>query len=237
MFHELHETFFVNLSAPMNATISDGQGVATIVDDDTMPSLSISDVTVTEGNSGSASATFTVTLSAASGQQVTAGYATADGTATTAGNDYTATTGTLTFAPGVTTQAITVLVIGEDTTSEPNEVFFVNLGSPASATIADGQGGDDPRRRSARAADRRRERRRGWDRRFHGDALADNPTQTVTVNFATANGTATAGSDYQAASGMLTFPPGRHATGRRGDHHGFSDRGGGDVRRGPVRRR
>ncbi len=108
---EPDETFFVNLSAPVNATIADAQGVGTIQNDD-LPSLSINDVTVTEGNTGTTNATFTVTLSAASSQQVTVGYATADGTATTAGSDYTAKSGTLTFAAGVTSQTITVLVDG-----------------------------------------------------------------------------------------------------------------------------
>jgi hypothetical protein len=134
---EVNETFTVNLSSPANATISDAQGVGVINDDDLPPSLAIDNVTVTE-NAGSA--LFTATLSAASGQQVTVDYASADGTATaTAPFDYTAASGTLTFAPGVTTQPITVPVSYDDMV-EPSEVFFVNLGSPVNATIEDGQG-------------------------------------------------------------------------------------------------
>jgi hypothetical protein len=107
----------------------------------------ISDLSVTEGHTGSASATFTVTLSAASRQQVTVNYATANGTATTAGGDYSAALGTLTFASGVLTQSITISVV--DTTVEPNETFFVNLSGPVNATIAGAQGqgtilNDDP---------------------------------------------------------------------------------------------
>jgi chitinase len=131
---EPNETFFVNLSSATNATISDGQGLATISDDDLPPSLSVNDVTVNENST----ATFTVTLSAVSGQQVTVAYMSVDGTATT-GTDYTATSGTLIFAPGVTMRSIVVPVNG-DTTDEPDEVFFVNVGSPVNATIADGQG-------------------------------------------------------------------------------------------------
>ena len=86
-------------------------------------------MTVTEGNSGTANATFTVSLSAASGQTVTVNYATADGTAVAPG-DYTAGSGTLTFTPGVTTQTITVPVNG-DTLGEANETFFVNLSGPS----------------------------------------------------------------------------------------------------------
>jgi hypothetical protein len=146
--NEPNETFFVNLSAPTNATLADAQGAGTINNDDPVPTLSINDVTVSEGNVGITNATFTITLSTASGEVITVDYTTADGTAMAAGNDYTTTSGMLTFAPGVTTQSITVPVIG-DTTNEPNEVFFVNLGSPAKATIAGRPGvgtilNDDP---------------------------------------------------------------------------------------------
>ena len=95
-------------------------------------------MTVTEGNSGTTTAAFTVTLSAASPQTVTVNYATANGTAT-AGSDYVAQTGTLSFTAGQTSKTISVTVNG-DTTVEPNETFFVNLSSPSGATIADAQG-------------------------------------------------------------------------------------------------
>jgi hypothetical protein len=102
-------------------------------------SLSIDDVSVTEGNAGTTIATFTVTLSPISGQTVTVDFATADGTATTADNDYVATSGTLTFTPGTATQPIPVTVNG-DTNLEPDETFLVNLSNPVNATITDGQG-------------------------------------------------------------------------------------------------
>ena len=136
--NEPNETFFVNVTNVTGATVTDGQGVGTITNDDPQPSLSINDVTVTEGNAGTVSAVFTVTLSAASGQTVTVNYATADGTATQP-LDYTSASGTLTFAPGVTTQTIAVLVNGE-TVPEANETFFVNLSGATNATIADNQG-------------------------------------------------------------------------------------------------
>ena len=103
-----------------------------------LPRLQIGDATVTEGNTGTVSATFTVTLSAASNQPITVAYATADHTAT-AGSDYQAASGTLTFAPGETSKTITVPVIG-DRLPEPNEYFAVNLSGPTNAGIADGQG-------------------------------------------------------------------------------------------------
>nr|WP_099206288.1 putative Ig domain-containing protein [Xanthomonas citri] len=131
---EPNETFFVNVSNVTGATVSDGQGLGTIVNDDAQPALSIDDVSVNEGNSGTTTATFTVSLSAASGQTVTVNYATADGTAT-AGSDYVARSGTLTFAPGVTAQGVAVTVNG-DTAVEPNETFSVGLSGASNATIA-----------------------------------------------------------------------------------------------------
>lgn len=136
--NEPSETFFVNVTNVVNAVVADAQGLGTIVNDDPLPSLSINDVTVVEGNSGTTNAVFTVTLSAASGQTVSVNYATADGTATQPA-DYTSASGTLTFTPGQTTQTITVQVAGE-TVPEANETFFVNLSGATNATIADNQG-------------------------------------------------------------------------------------------------
>lgn len=103
----------------------------------TQATLSISNATVTEGNSGTVNAVFTVALSAASSQMVTVQYATANGTAT-AGSDYQAASGLLTFSPGDLTKPVSVAVNG-DTLAEPNETFFVNLSNPTNATLEDGQ--------------------------------------------------------------------------------------------------
>jgi hypothetical protein len=119
------ETFVVNLSGATNATIADGQGVGTIVDDE--PRISISDVTKKEGNGKRTTLfVFTVTLSAAYDQAVAVSYRTADGTATTGDGDYVARTGTLTFAPGETTKTITIEVKG-DGKKEANEYFHLDL--------------------------------------------------------------------------------------------------------------
>src|SRR6185503_3618974 len=109
--NERNETFVVNLTAPINATITDAQGQGTITNDDAIPTLSIADVTVTEGNTGTVNAVFTVTLSAASGQTVTFDFATQDGTAL-AGSDYVAVSGSRTINPGATSVTITVAVNG-----------------------------------------------------------------------------------------------------------------------------
>jgi subtilisin-like proprotein convertase family protein len=103
------------------------------------PSLSVNDVSVTEGNSGSTNATFTVTLAPAAAAPVSVTYTTADQTAT-APSDYTSTTGSVIFAAGETTKTFTVPVIG-DATFEPNETFAVNLTAPTGgAVIGDAQG-------------------------------------------------------------------------------------------------
>lgn len=135
----IESTEFLNLTLS-NPTGGASQGAPaaarlTIFDND-LPRLSISDVTVTEGNAGTVNAVFTVTLSPP--RAVTVNFATADGTAT-AGSDYTAASGSLSFGPQDTTRTITVVVRG-DTVGEANETFFVNLSSPAGATLADPQG-------------------------------------------------------------------------------------------------
>jgi glucose/arabinose dehydrogenase len=104
----------------------------------TVPAVSINDVSVSEGNSGTTTAGFTVSLSTASSQTVTVNYATANNTAT-AGNDYINASGTLVFAPGQTSQTLNVGISG-DVLNEDTVSFNVNLTSPTNATIADGQG-------------------------------------------------------------------------------------------------
>jgi hypothetical protein len=135
---EPNETFFVNVTNVSGAIVADSQSMGTIVNDDPPPILSINDVSVVEGNAGTAAAVFTVTLSPASGEAVTVNYATANGTAAQPG-DYTAASGALTFTPGQTALTITILVNG-DTQPEANETFFVNLSGATNASIADNQG-------------------------------------------------------------------------------------------------
>lgn len=133
--NEPDETFTVNLTSATSGTIGKGTGIGTIINDDPLPVLSITDVALTEGNSGNKAFTFNVQLSIPSGRQVTVNYATADGTATAANFDYTAASGTLTFAPGATSRSFVVPVVG-DATTEPDETFTVNLSGEANATLA-----------------------------------------------------------------------------------------------------
>ena len=135
---EPDETFTVVLSQPVNGVIVKGTGVATIVDDDAPPSVSIADASMAEGNSGTTPATFTVTLSAPSGKTVTVAYSTGNGTAT-APDDFHATSGAVTFLPGERTKSISVTVKG-DTLLELNETFVVTLSGPVNTSLATATG-------------------------------------------------------------------------------------------------
>jgi hypothetical protein len=141
LLDEADETVNLTLSNPSLGVALGFQpatALLTIRDNDPPPALSVSDVTVTEGNNGTVNAIFTVSLSAVSGQDVTFDYATANGTAT-AGQDYAAASGMLTIPAGQPGTTTTVVVNG-DTLVEGNERFFVNLSNPINATISDGQG-------------------------------------------------------------------------------------------------
>jgi Calx-beta domain/RTX calcium-binding nonapeptide repeat (4 copies) len=186
-----------------------------IADNDLSPSISINDITFAEGNTGTTTATFTVSLSNASSAPVTVNYITANGTAT-AGTDYTAVASTLlTFAAGEITKTITVAVTG-DTIAEANENFFINLTGAVGATISDNQGqatitNDETVVTPAiRIQDT-----------TIVEGLKGSPTQAlivlslsttsllpITVNYATTNATAIAGTDYTASTGTITFNPG-----------------------------
>ena len=127
--------------AILTATTANRTATVTVADDDGASTLSINSLQINEGNSGNTPFTFTVSLSPVSSQTVTVSYATANGTATTADNDYTAVAATtLTFAPGDSSKTVTVNAIG-DTRFETDETFFVNLSNATGgATIGTAQG-------------------------------------------------------------------------------------------------
>lgn len=137
---ETNETFFVNVTNITGAIPTDAQGQGTVVNDDAAPNLSIDDVTLDEGNAGTTTFTFTVSLSAPAGPGgVTFDIATADGTAIQPG-DYAAQSLTAQTIPaGSSTYAFTVLVNG-DATPESDENFFVNVTNVVNAVVTDAQG-------------------------------------------------------------------------------------------------
>ena len=218
---ETSETFSLSLSSPTGATIARGQATGTIVNDDidaqpdALPAISIADLSIREGNGEHNHFMFVVTLDKASSVPVTVQYKTVDGSAV-GGADYTAATGTVTFAPGTTSQMIHVDIKG-DSVAEADETFTVLLSSPVGATIADGSGigtiaNDDvatPVPPSLSVSDARRaEGNSGTAMLDFTVLLSKAVTGPVTVQYGTANGTASAGSDYTAKSGTLTFAAG-----------------------------
>lgn len=216
--NEQDETFQVTLSSASGATVSDATGIGTIADDDTgqpnPPGIAITDASIAEGDTGTRELTFTVSLSSAAAQTVTVNWSTADDTAT-AGTDYVAEGSTVTFTPGDTSETITVTVNG-DTADESLERFLVNLTMPtANATIADAQGvgsiadDDEPTPGGIGISDASiGEGDDGTQELTFTVSLSAASATPVTVKYATAAGTAEAGSDYQAENGTVTFTAG-----------------------------
>jgi CSLREA domain-containing protein len=206
---EENETFTVTLSNAGGATISDDQATGTITDDDSS-TISIADDTVTEGNAGTTPATFTVSLSTPSASQVTVDWATADGTAT-APSDYVVGGDTVTFAPGDTEEEVVVDVNG-DVVDEDDETFTVDLSNAGGATISDGQATgtitDDDSSTISIADDTVTEGNAGTTPATFTVSLSTPSASQVTVDWATADGTATAPSDYVAGGDTVTFAPG-----------------------------
>jgi hypothetical protein len=172
-------------------------------------SFSINDVIVAEGNSGATAATFTVSLSPVQPAGASVTFSTANGTAT-AGSDYLATSGTLSFGACQGSASVTVPVLG-DPADEPDETYVVNLSNPVGAAIADGQGQgtivDDDATPEITVGDCAVTEGNAPGQSCVFPLTLTGPSgSVVSVNYATANGTATAGSDYTAATGTVTFP-------------------------------
>jgi len=130
---EYPETFYVNLVNPSGATLADDQGLGTIIDSD-VPEISVEDGWFYEFDG---TGTFYLSLSVPSDKTITVDYATADDTAVSP-DDYAATSGTITFAPGEWEQQLHVTLV-DDGIDEYDEQFFVNLSNPVEATIGDSQ--------------------------------------------------------------------------------------------------
>ena len=214
---ESNESFVVNLTDPVGATIADTQGTGTITNDDAAQ-ISIDDVTQNEGNSGNTAYSFTISIDNPSATDITVDYATANGSATMADSDYTAVASTTaTIAAGSTSTTVVVNAIG-DNKVESNESFVVNLTNPVGATIADAQGtgtitNDDAAQISI--DDVTQNEGNSGNTAYSFTISIDNPSATdITVDYATANGSATmADSDYTAvASTTATIAAGSTST-------------------------
>ncbi len=173
-------------------------------------SLSINDVTITEGNSGSVNAAFTVSLPLATSQTVTVDYVTSNGNAS-APEDYAAISGTLTFGPGVTSRTITAPVNG-DTVPEPTETFSVDLSNPSNAVIADGHGvgtiNDNDATGNFQFAVASATVAESSNTIAIGITRTGDTSGVASVRYETSDLTAQQKGDYTFASGVLQFGPG-----------------------------
>ena len=131
---ETHENFSFDLSGANGATLADAHAFATVVDDDPEVTVSVGDASAAEGDAAS----FSVSLSAASGKLITLEYATAGGSAA-AGTDFTAAGGTLAFFPGEREKTLSVTTL-EDAFVEGDETFSLSLLRPANVVLADAHG-------------------------------------------------------------------------------------------------
>ena len=208
---EANETATLTLSSASNATISDATATLTITNDDP-PSVDFN-ATSSNGSESISSKALTVDLSAASGLDVTVNYA-ITGTATGSGTDFTLANGTLTISAGDTSGTITIASIINDTLDENNETVIVTLSSPGNASLGSDDAhtytindNDDSSIPSLSIADVSGNETAG-NRQFTV-TLSAVTGQDVTVNYATSDGTATAGADYTAISAtQLTIAAG-----------------------------
>lgn len=218
---EGNENFSLALTAITNSSTSSTSNLGTITDNDSSITISVNDLSVTEGNSGNSNANFTVNLSAPAPTGGTLiDFSTADGTAL-AGSDYVARTAqTLTIPAGTNTGTITVQVIG-DSTVEPDERFVVNLSNPRTGnllravnySISDGQGeavivNDDAVIVLSIAAASVTEGNNGTVNLNLPVTLSAPAPSATNVPFTVVAGTASNPADYITASGNVTITAG-----------------------------
>jgi hypothetical protein len=209
---EPDESFQVNLSNAVGASLTDASGLGTIIDDEAAPAVSVDDATVQEGDGGTANLVFTVAMSHPGSSVATVGYETADATATAA-SDYSATSGTLTFNPGETSKTVTVSVTG-DSVDEADETLNLMLLSPSNAALADVQGlgtiVDDDATPSVSIADLTvTEGNSGVTPAPLVVSLSNPSSQSVDVGFETDDATAKAPGDYVVKTGTVSIEAGQ----------------------------
>lgn len=175
------------------------------------PILTVTDATTTEGNVGTRQLSFTLLLSEPTSLPVTVAYTTADGTAL-AGLDYLPASGTVRFAPGEVSQVLAVVVLG-DTVDELAESLQLLLSAPVNAELGDDAAvgtveDDDPLPTLTLGDATANEGNTSSSAAIFTLRLSHQSAAEVRVAFTTADGTATAPSDYTAAAGTVTVPAG-----------------------------
>ena len=203
--------FYMSISSATNASIVSSSGTDTIVDDAVEPYVSANNPSVPAGAT-STTLDYTVSLTSPTANAVTVHYATQDGSAV-AGAQYTAVAGTLTFAPGTTTQTVPVTVL-PDTVKAADRYFYLALSTPTNAIVASPGYGTgeilntavDPGLTVGDVTIARPTT--GTASAVFTITLAPASPNTVTVNYATSNGSAVAPTDFTATSGSATFAPG-----------------------------
>jgi uncharacterized repeat protein (TIGR01451 family) len=209
---EAAEIFYFNISGASFATIADNQGAITIQDNDPVPTVSVADVSVVEGDAGTTAMVFNLSLSNPTALPVTVDYSTADGSATVAGADYVAGSGQVTFSPGQLSATVTVNVTA-DLVEEPNETLVLNLATPVNAGSGDMSAtgtvlnDDGPNLSIAGVSILEGPASTTTDAIFTV-TLAKPNASTVTVDYSVQAGSATANTDYQPLTGQLSFPSG-----------------------------
>lgn len=208
-----NRVFYLNLNNPSTGVIiTRAKGTGPILGHQCgCVTLSVNDITVNQSKTAKVTATFTVTLTNPATFPVTVQYATANGAAPSAeaGEDYNAVSGTLTFAPGQTSKSVPVTILPENENFA--EIFYLNLSNPSGAVISRAQGtctiiptiidiavSNSPTVFRSATAD---------TYATFKVALSSITEATVTVKYATADGSAVHNTDYTATSGTLTFTP------------------------------
>ena len=212
---ETDESLKLFISTPVNATIADDRGVCTIINDDSSAlSITLEDAVLIEGDNGTMNMGFKARLSAPSNLTIGFSYTTVPTGSATQDVDYGWVGGGGGFWPGQTQTTLVVPIKG-DLIDEPDETFIMRIAQPNNGAVivrneATGTITDNDPEPSLNINDVRvTEARNGTYAAVFNAKLSAPSGKTVTVNYATSDGTAIGGQDYQPLSGQLTFGPGQ----------------------------
>jgi hypothetical protein len=212
---EPDESLSLTLASPSPASIPilRSTAIGTISNDDTASGITVHDASLAEGNSGTSSMAFPITLNTPAASAIKLTYSTSDGSAT-APSDYKSKTGSVTIAAGATTASVAVSIVG-DSTVEPDEHFTVQLtgvtsgpGAIIGATAIGTIQNDDLLASATVGPAQVTEGDSGHVTMQFPVTLDQPATGTIKIGYSTSDGTATAPSDYAAKTGTVSIPAG-----------------------------